>query len=114
MTSLRDRAPIALFVYNRADLARQTLDALARNAGAQQSDLIIFSDGPKGEQDATQVAAVRSQIATVKGFHSVKLIEAPSNRGLAPSIIAGVTALTGECDHLIVMEDDLLTSPVFL
>jgi hypothetical protein len=114
MTDLRERAPIALFVYNRADLTRQTLAALARNAGASQSDLIIFSDGPKGEQDAPQVAAVRSLIAHVTGFRSVRLVEASSNRGLAPSVIAGVTALTEERDHVIVMEDDLITSPVFL
>jgi len=114
MTNLRDRAPIALFVYNRADLARQTLDSLARNAGASQSDLIIFSDGPKSARDAAPVAAVRSLIADVKGFRSVRLVESPSNRGLAPSIIAGVTGLTAERDQVIVMEDDLLTSPVFL
>lgn len=114
MTNARDRSPIALFVYNRADTTRQTLDALAHNSGAQQSDLIVFSDGPKGEQDAAQVAAVRSLVADIKGFRSVRLVEAPANRGLAPSIIAGVTGLVGERDRVIVMEDDLLTSPVFL
>ena len=114
MLNSRDRAPIALFVYNRADLALQTLDALAVNAGAAQSDLIVFSDGPKNEQDAVQVAAVRSLIAGVKGFRSLRLIEAPGNRGLAPSVISGVTAMTEERDQVIVMEDDLLTSPAFL
>jgi hypothetical protein len=114
MSSERDRAPIALFVYNRADLARQTLGALARNNGASGSDLVIFSDGAKDEKDAPEVAEVRSLITNVKGFRSVRLVEAPSNRGLAASIIAGVTALTQERGQVIVMEDDILTSPVFL
>lgn len=114
MSVLRERAPIALFVYNRADLAQKTLDALARNHGASDSDLVIFSDGPRGEKDAPQVAEVRSLIANVGGFRSVKLIEAPSNHGLATSIIAGVTALTQERSQVIVMEDDIVTSPVFL
>jgi hypothetical protein len=114
MLSSRERAPIALFVYNRVDLAQRTLDALAANIGAEQSDLIVFSDGPKSQQDAAQVTAVRSLISNTKGFRSVRLVEAPANRGLAPSVIAGVTATTQEHDHVIVMEDDLLTSPVFL
>jgi len=37
-------APIALFVYNRPDHARRTIDALRQNNLAQESDLVIFSD----------------------------------------------------------------------
>lgn len=114
MTSLCERPPIALFVYNRADLARQTLEALAQNRGAAQSDLVIFSDGPKEEKDRPQVAEVRTLIAGISGFRSVRIEEAPSNRGLAASITAGVSALVAERGRLIVMEDDLITSPVFL
>ena len=114
MASAQDRAPIALFVYNRADLTSRTLDALARNHGASGSDLVIFSDGPKNESDKTKVADVREVIANIGGFRSVRLVEANENRGLAPSIIAGVSALIKERGRLIVMEDDLITSPVFL
>jgi GT2 family glycosyltransferase len=114
MDSSRDRAPIALFVYNRVDPTRQTLDALARNNGALDSDLIIFSDGAKGETDAAQVADVRALTVDIKGFRSVKVVHAASNRGLAPSIISGVTEIVEEWGRVIVLEDDILTSPVFL
>lgn len=114
MNNSRNQAPIALFVYNRAELARRTLEALAANHGAADSDLTIFSDGPKGEKDRAAVLEVRSLIAGVMGFRSVKLVEAPSNRGLAASIIAGVTALVEEHNRVIVVEDDLITSPAFL
>jgi hypothetical protein len=114
MNSPRDRAPIAMFVYNRAELTRQTLDALARNSGASDSDLIIFSDGAKNGTDAAQIAEVRALIYDAKGFRSVRVVEAASNRGLAPSIIAGVTAIAEERGHVIVLEDDIVTSPVFL
>ena len=40
-------APIALFVYNRPDHTRRTLEALSRNELADQSHLFIFADGPK-------------------------------------------------------------------
>jgi len=42
-------APIALFVYNRPWHTQQTVEALLNNAEAAESDLIIFSDGPKDE-----------------------------------------------------------------
>jgi hypothetical protein len=37
-------APIALFVYNRPEHTRQTVDALAENGLAAESDLFVFSD----------------------------------------------------------------------
>jgi hypothetical protein len=114
MNSSRNRAPIALFVYNRAELTHRTLEALAANHGALESDLTIFSDGPRDENDRMQVAQVRSVLTDVPGFRTVKLVEAPANRGLAASIIAGVTALVEEHGRVIVMEDDLITSPAFL
>jgi hypothetical protein len=40
-------APIVLFVYNRTEITRQTVDALRKNIYASESDLYIFSDGPK-------------------------------------------------------------------
>lgn len=42
------------------------------------------------------------------------IIEAEANRGLANSIIAGVTKLCDEYGRVIVLEDDLVVSPVFL
>jgi len=108
------RAPIVLFVYNRADFTFQTLEHLAANNGAIDSDLVIFSDGPRSSADIPKIAAVRDIASRCKGFRSVKLIPAPENRGLAASIIAGVTAVTEEYGQAIVMEDDIITSRWFL
>ena len=108
------RAPIALFVYSRCDLTGRTVDALAANPLAPQTDLIVFSDGARGEKDTSKVAAVRKYVAGIKGFRSLRVVEAPANRGLARSIIDGVTQMTQAFGRVIVMEDDLLTSPHFL
>ncbi|MBU8902763.1 MAG: glycosyltransferase, partial [Victivallales bacterium] len=107
-------APIALFVYNRLDTLVQTIDALALNELASESDLFIFSDGARDEQAAKDVEAVRQYIKTLSGFKSIKIIEKEYNCGLAGSIIAGVTQLSKEFGKVIVLEDDLLTSPFFL
>ncbi len=40
-------APIALFVYNRIDHTKQTIQALQNNYLAKDSELFIFSDGWK-------------------------------------------------------------------
>ncbi|HOD41388.1 MAG TPA: glycosyltransferase family 2 protein, partial [Candidatus Wallbacteria bacterium] len=42
-------APIVLFVYNRPDHTRRTVEALLKNEFAGESELIVFSDGPKND-----------------------------------------------------------------
>lgn len=107
-------APIALFAYNRLDTLMQTVDALLHNELAKESDLFIFSDGAKNEQSRDAVNTVREYIKTISGFKNIKIIEKEHNCGLADSIIAGVTQLTQKFGKVIVVEDDLLTSPFFL
>jgi hypothetical protein len=107
-------APIALFTYNRPRHTRQTVEALKQNELSHQSDLFIFSDGPKSHNDKARVAEVRSYIHGIKGFHRLNIIEHPDNLGLAESIITGVTKVVNKYGRIIVLEDDLLTSPFFL
>ncbi|HJT51461.1 MAG TPA: glycosyltransferase family 2 protein [Nitrosospira sp.] len=108
------RAPIALFVYNRPSHIRLTVQALLANALADQTPLYLFSDAPRNEAAILAVAEVRSYIRSIAGFKSVTIIERETNFGLARSIIDGVTRLCEEYGHVIVMEDDLITSPHFL
>ena len=42
-------SPIALFTYNRPHHTRKTLEALQQNKLSSQTDLFVFSDGPKDE-----------------------------------------------------------------
>ena len=107
-------APVALFVYNRPGHTRQTVEALLANTVANQTRLHVFSDAPKNEAVSPAVAEVRSYIRSIAGFKSVTIIERETNFGLARSIIDGVTHLCEEYGHVIVMEDDLVTSPYFL
>lgn len=107
-------APIALFVYNRPDHARRTVDALKINKLAKESDLVIYSDAPKRETQADKVREVRQYIRQVDGFKSVTIIERVSNFGLAHSIIDGVTTMVNKYGRIIVLEDDMVTSAYFL
>ena len=107
-------APIVLFTYNRPVHTRQTIDALLRNEYASGSDLIIFSDAPKSDEVGDGVRQTRAYLRGITGFRSINLIERAENMGLAANIIDGVTQVVNEYGQIIVLEDDLLTSPYFL
>jgi len=111
---MQNLAPIALFVYNRPDHTRRTLNYLQKNVLAEDSRLFIFSDGAKTDADQPKVDQVRQLIKEVSGFKSVKVIISKQNNGLANSIIKGVTQLVNEYGKVIVFEDDLLSSPYTL
>jgi hypothetical protein len=107
-------APIAIFVYNRPTHAAATLAALRGNELATESDLFVFSDGARGEADRPAVEAVRALVRAVTGFRSLTVVEKAHNEGLAASIIAGVSQVLAKWSQVIVLEDDIVTSPYFL
>lgn len=107
-------APIVIFVYNRPWHTRQTVQALIDNEFSQESELFIFSDAPHRVEEAAKVNEVRNYLKTISGFKSVNIVERENNWGLAKSIIYGVTELCAKYGRVIVLEDDLVTSPYFL
>lgn len=114
MNKQRIVAPITLFVYNRLSHTQQTVEALQKNELAKCSDLFIFADGAKSQESIAAVNDVREYIKTIGGFKSVNIVERDENFGLANSIIHGVTKLCNKYGKVIVVEDDLVTSPFFL
>jgi hypothetical protein len=107
-------APIVLFVYNRPDHTKQTIEALQKNELATESELFIYSDAAKNEDVADKVQEVREYIKRIDGFKKVTIVEREKNWGLANSIIDGVTKIVNEYGKIIVLEDDLVTSLYFL
>lgn len=107
-------APIVLFVYNRLDHTKQTIEALQKNVLARESALFVYSDAPKNEEAVAKVNEVREYIKSIDGFKKVTIIERENNLGLANSIVNGVTNIVNKYGKIIVLEDDLVTSPYFL
>ena len=107
-------APICLFTYNRVSETRKTIEALQNNFLAKQSDLYIYSDGGKNDDDIQKILKVRDYLHSISGFKSINIFESINNRGLANSVIAGVSNVLENHDKIIVLEDDLVSSPNFL
>ncbi len=107
-------APIVLFVYNRPNHAKQTINALQQNNLAALSDLIIYSDAAQNELSSAKVLETRAYIKTISGFNSIKIIEREQNVGLAANVIEGVTDVVNNYGTAIILEDDLVVSPFFL
>lgn len=117
MIDIKKLAPIVLFVYNRPTHTRMTIEALQKNHLAKDSILYIFADGAKPTADDEQIASVqqtRNYIKTVTGFKEIIIEEASQNKGLANSVIYGVTKVINQYGKVIVVEDDLVTCRHFL
>lgn len=107
-------APIILFTYKRLDTLKKTVESLRENTLSKDSDLFIFSDAASKPQDIKLINKIRLYLKTITGFKSVTIFEASTNKGLAKSIIEGVTTIINQHEKVIVLEDDLVTSKNFL
>lgn len=110
-------APIIVFGYNRPEHYRKTLEALSKNRLAEESILYLYCDGAKegASADALEkIAAVRTIAHEQHWAKETHVIESETNKGLADSIISGVTDVVNRYGSVIVLEDDLITSPGFL
>lgn len=113
-------APIILFCYNRPDHLRKTLGWLIANKYASDSILYVFCDGPKKDatdeqlQKLEEARKVVDELAVIPSFKEVCVIKRDENLGLGKSIITGVTEIINKYGKVIVLEDDLETSPYFL
>lgn len=108
-------APVALFVYNRANNTQRTLEALAKNTLAKETEVYVFSDGGKNVKSWAEVKEVRQTVREfMDSFKNLTLVERPENIYLERNITEGIAQVFTEHDRIIVLEDDIVTSPYYL
>ena len=110
-------APIVIFVYNRPEKTIDLLNSLSKNSEASNSNIYIFSDGPKlnaSNLEIEEIEMVRQICRNENRFLNTKIFQREKNIGLAKSIIDGVTHIVNLHGKVIVLEDDLILSPFFL
>ena len=109
-----DLAPIVLFAFNRPEHLKRTVESLASNVFAKESDLVVFCDGPRTEAEQATTNLVRQYARTILGFNSLVVVDRDRNWGLAPSVIEGVSQIVRKYGRVIVLEDDMITNRDFL
>jgi hypothetical protein len=107
-------APIIAFAYKRPDHLRRMIESLRANSLAARSALVIACDGPKFPGEVERCEAVRAYAKTVGGFADVEVWSLTQNRGLAASVVSGVSTMLERHGRVVVVEDDLVVSPHFL
>ena len=110
-------APVVCFLYNRPDKTKRMLASLAAARYAKDSELYIYCDGCKQGVDpgpVEEVGRIADEAAQTGSFRNVTVIKSPQNRGLASSVIEGVTEIIKRYGRVIVLEDDLILSEYFL
>lgn len=107
-------APICIFAYKRADHLKSLLDSLCLNPESSLCIAYIFIDGPRTPGDINFVNEVVNLARKVDFFKDLKIIKSETNKGLANSIMSGVSYVLSVHESVIVLEDDLILSPFFL
>ncbi|WP_428328419.1 hypothetical protein [Mucilaginibacter sp.] len=110
-------APIILFIYKRPDHTRRVLEALQKNMYASNSVLYVFADGAKNNASAEDLKVIeqtRAVIKEKKWCKEVTLIIRETNMNLEDNVIDGVTQIVQKHGKVVVLEDDIITSPYFL
>lgn len=114
-------APIALFVYNRLELTKQVVAQLLTNTLAYETDLYIFADGSRNDEDSNAVKSVREYIheldkesAARHLFKSMTIVERSENWGKNRNITEGINQVLRDHETIIVLEDDIFVSEFFL
>ena len=109
---MSDIAPIIIFCYRRK--INRLIESLLKNKESSISNLFIFSDGYKSDLDKQDVFDLRKSIKEIKGFKSISVFDSKKNKGLASSIIDGITSVINKYGKAIIIEDDIIVSEYFL
>lgn len=101
-----------LFTYNRPKHTEAVLEALKNNSVIPDR-LFIFHDGKKDSTDAKAWRAVEDLIHRVD-WCECEIITSGENKGLAASVISGVSYVFESFDAVIVLEDDCVPHKAYI
>jgi hypothetical protein len=103
-------APLALFAFNRLDLARSLISTLEQNPEWRRSPVHVFIDGPRNADEAVKTDSVREYFESID-HPDLTIVARLRNIGLKASLSSGISEVARKYDRVIVLEDDLQLSP---
>lgn len=117
MTDRYALAPIVIFAYKRPKHLKRLFASLGRNPSIREARVYIYCDGPKADaspEDLRNIELVRTIARSFELPSALTVRPASANKGLAASIIDGVSEVLADHDRAIILEDDLICSPYAL
>ena len=90
------------------------LESLLACPECADSELYVFMDEARNDSEADDVEKVRALFDNLQGFKAIHPYPARMNKGMARSVIDGVTTVLQQHESIIVLEDDLVVAPDFL
>ncbi|WP_216901697.1 methyltransferase, TIGR04325 family [Synechococcus sp. CCY 9618] len=105
---------VGVFGYSRPLHLQKVLHALKEQLNGSPLPLHVFLDGSRSPADTDKVHRTRSVVREFAEVCPLELHLASENLGLYRSLTQGVSHLLEQHDAVIVLEDDILTSPFFL
>jgi hypothetical protein len=90
------------------------LESLLACPECADSELYVFMDEARNDSEADDVEKVRALFDNLQGFKAIHPYPARMNKGMARSVIDGVTTVLEKHESIIVLEDDLVVAPDFL
>lgn len=108
----KNLAPVGIPTYTRLTHLQKTIEALQANPLSTDTDLYIYSDGPR-TGDEERVNELRAYIRAIGGFKSVNIIEQKDNDFIKNNY-GCIRDLLSKHGKIIFMEDDIATTSGFL
>ena len=108
------KTAIAIFAYRRPSHLSRVLSALEPQLEQFPLPVQIFLDGPRCDGDEQDVYETRKVAESYSRKIELKILMQSTNKGLYSSLTEGVSAVLQDYEAIIVLEDDILTSPHFL
>jgi len=109
-----NKVPIAIFAYNRPWHLNKTLGALKDCIRLDECKVFLYCDGPINSLLNKNVNETRSIAKSWAKLHDAEIVVSEKNLGLSASITTRVSELCAHFGQVIVLEDDLIVSPVFI
>lgn len=111
IASLADKTVLLLVGYNRIDLIKKRLNELYQN---MPIEVFVSIDGPISTEKSNNYERFLSEYFESGRNQSLKYRILEKNLGLAKHITETVDMLFHEYEYVIVVEDDVLMSPIFV
>jgi hypothetical protein len=102
--------PVLLVIFNRAELARQVVDALRV---VRPRTLLVAADGPRSSAESALCEQARRVIDEVDWPCEILRDFSATNLGCGIRIATAITWAMKRCEELIVLEDDCVPAPGF-